>query len=256
MVPRETLHIIITIQLTGFQQYFVKFCYMLIRPQGTFCYPIGRTNFNKRFNKGGESMTSSTLPTPATDNPLRTEESLTHRQATLLDELTARLSCVQSELGENKLTIRDREADCLIKNYVLAGSAMGLAPLPLFDLVALSGAQHDMLKQLCQHYGVDYDAGKIKTTLIAILGGSLPTLALLGLGSATKLALGIGTLGGSAILTLSGGAITYAIGRSFRRHFSAGGTLDDINTTNLKQVFQRELAKGKQLALWRKPAKA
>lgn len=176
-----------------------------------------------------------------------TDATLASQQSALLDELTTRLVHVQMELGMKDLELREQEAERIVKNHVLAGSAMGLVPLPLFDLVALSGTQHNMLEQLCQHYGVDFDQHKIRSALIAVLGGSVPTLALAGAGSAFKFVPGIGTLGGNAGLTLLGGAITYAVGQSFVKHFSTGGTLDDVRARKLGVFFSRELKRGRQL---------
>jgi uncharacterized protein (DUF697 family) len=177
---------------------------------------------------------------------IEAEAALSCQQAALLDELTARLGHVQAELGLKNLTIRVQDADGIVKNHTLVGSAMGLAPLPLFDLAALSGLQYNMLEQLCQHYGVEFDSHKIRAALLAVLGGSTPTLALVGMGSAFKFVPGIGTLWGSASLTLLGGAITYAVGQSFIKHFSTGGTLDDVNTRKLASFCRKELKQGKQ----------
>lgn len=174
-----------------------------------------------------------------------TETTLSSQQAALLDELTVRLAHVQTDLDMKNLTIRDQEANRIVKNHVLAGSAMGLVPLPLFDLVALSGTQHNMMEQLCQHYGVDYDRHKLRSVLIAMIGGSVPTLTLVGAGSALKFVPGVGTLGGNATLTLLGGAITYAVGQSFIRHFSAGGSLEDANAKKLSGWFHKEFEHGK-----------
>lgn len=175
------------------------------------------------------------------------EAALSSRQAVLLDELTARLSHVQVKLEAKDLTIHAQEAERIVKNHVLAGSAMGLMPLPLFDLVSLSGIQYTMLEQLCQHYGVAFNRHKIRATLLAVLGGASPTLTLAGLGSAFKFVPGIGTLAGNAGLTLLGGAITYAIGQSFSKHFRNGGTLEDVNVRKLRDLLRKEYKSGKTL---------
>lgn len=168
------------------------------------------------------------------------------QQASLLDKLSKRLSYTQAELESQSEIIHAQEANRIVKNHVLAGSAMGLVPLPLFDLVALSGAQQSMLQQLSEHYGVDFDKNKAKSALISLTGGSIPTLLLLGLGSVTKLVPGAGTLGGSASLTLLGGGVTYAAGQSFIKHFSQGGSLADFNARELSVFFKQELAEGKR----------
>ncbi|SJM93229.1 conserved hypothetical protein [Crenothrix polyspora] len=184
-------------------------------------------------------MNTETMTTEA-------EAVLSCQQAALLDELTAHMAHAQTELGMKNLTIREQDADRIVKNHMLSGSAMGLVPLPLFDLVALGGLQYNMLEQLCQHYGVEFDSHKIRAALLAVLGGSTPTLVFVGMGSAFKFVPGIGTLGGNASLSLLGGAITYAVGQSFIKHFSIGGTLDDVNTRKLASFCRKELNQGKQ----------
>jgi uncharacterized protein (DUF697 family) len=170
-----------------------------------------------------------------------TDTALSSQQTVLLDELASRLTRVQTELETKNLTIREQEADRIVKNYVLAGAAMGLVPLPMFDLVALSGTLHNMLEQLCQHYGVDFSNQKIRVVLFALLGGSTPSLVLMGMSSSFKFLPGIGTLGGSTSLSLLGGTITYAVGQSFIKHFSEGGTLGDVNIKKLRRFFRKKL---------------
>lgn len=184
-------------------------------------------------------MNTETMATDA-------DTALSCQQAALLDELTTHLAHVQTELGMKNLTIREQDANRIVKNHMLTGSAMGLVPLPLFDLVALGGLQYNMLEQLCQHYGVEFDSHKVRAALLGVLGGSTPTLVFVGMGSAFKFVPGIGTLGGNASLTLLGGAITYAVGQSFIKHFSTGGTLDDVNPKKLGSFCRKELKQGKQ----------
>lgn len=219
----------------GYNESIVKFCYLLI-VLFTFFVIIKKDVTERQIN-----TMDSTIMTGDK------EEVLVNQQATLLDDLTTRLSHVQIELGNKNVTIRDQEAINIVKNHALAGSAMGLVPLPLFDLVALSGTQYNMIEQLCQHYDVDFDRQKVKTILLAVLAGSSPTLALFSMSSGLKFIPGVGTLAGNASLTLLGGVMTYAIGQSFSKHFSAGGTLDDVNSQQLRALFRKELTRGKQL---------
>ncbi|CAA6828328.1 MAG: Unknown protein [uncultured Thiotrichaceae bacterium] len=175
------------------------------------------------------------------------EETLPNQQTVLLDELNLRMSQTRSELDLKNRTIRQQEANRIIKNHVLTGSAIGLIPLPLVDILALSSNQLNMLHRLSEHYNLDFDRNKTKVALTALLSGSLPTLTLLSLSSASKFIPGIGTLGGNASLSLFGGAVTYATGQSFAKHFDADGTLDNFHARKFTHFFKQELQKGQHI---------
>lgn len=170
-----------------------------------------------------------------------------NEQTELLDELTTQLSHAQVELLVTSMTLKYNEANNIVKKHVMAGSSMGLIPFALFDIAALSTNQHLMIKHLCQLYDVEFDARRTKLLVMSLLTGSLPTLTIMGMSSISKLIPGIGTLGGSASVALSGGAVTYAIGQTFIKHFSKGGNLDDFVVIRSSGFFKRQLIKGRSI---------
>jgi len=140
----------------------------------------------------------------------------------------------------------DAVASNIVKNHIIASMTLGLVPVPLFDLAALVTTQMNMLRSLGYYYDIpdaDTDTKSLVTSLIA---GSLPVLGVVGLSSLTKLIPGVGTLVGSASLSLSAGAVTYAVGNTFIMHFEAGGTLEDFEPKQAQAFFKQELSKGKQ----------
>jgi hypothetical protein len=60
---------------------------------------------------------------------------------------------------------------------------------------------------------------------------------------------GIGTLVGSGGVAVVGGATTYAVGEVLVHHFERGGTLLDIDVKALKGRFQREIKRGRDVAV-------
>lgn len=62
------------------------------------------------------------------------EDVLSSQQGVLRDELTMRLSHTQTELDIKAHTIREQEANSIVTNHVLAGSAMGLVPLSPYSI--------------------------------------------------------------------------------------------------------------------------
>ena len=170
---------------------------------------------------------------------------MTNDQTELLDDLTTQLSHAQVELAISAMTLKYNEANNIVKNHVMAGSSMGLIPIALFDIAALSANQHAMVKHLCQLYEVDFDARRSKVVVTSLITGSLPALTMIGLSSLFKLVPGIGSLGGSAGVALSGGAVTYATGQTFVKHFSLGGDLESFFAPQFSGFFKKQLNKGK-----------
>jgi uncharacterized protein (DUF697 family) len=173
------------------------------------------------------------------------KETSSKQQAKLLDELNSSLKNSQLELEQNNNIIHQQEANSIVKNHVWTSSALGLMPLPVVDIFALSGAQLNMIHRLSRHYELDFDDQKAKSAVVALISGSLPTLTLLGLSSVAKIIPGLGTLAGNASLSLVGSAVTYATGKSFIKHFNEGGTIHNFQAKNFNQFFKQELKKGK-----------
>lgn len=178
---------------------------------------------------------------------------MTDEQTELVDELTIQLSQAQIELEMTAIFLKYNEANNIVKNHVMTGSSMGLIPFALFDIAALSANQHLMIKRLCQLYNVEFDAHRSKLLIMSLLTGSLPALTIIGLSSVSKLIPGIGTLGGSAGVALSGGAVTYATGQTVIKHFSTGGTLEDFMAPRFSGYFEKQLKKGRSFVGKMKP---
>ncbi|MGB3918581.1 DUF697 domain-containing protein [Thiothrix litoralis] len=149
------------------------------------------------------------------------------------------------EMASVTSQLSDIAANNIVKNHMIASIALGLVPVPLFDLAALITTQMNLLRSLSEHYGVGFDDSSSRPLMISLIGGSLPVLGVLGLSSFAKLIPGVGTLIGSASLSISAGAVTYAVGQTFIMHFEAGGTLDDFEPKQAQAFFKREFDKGK-----------
>ena len=172
---------------------------------------------------------------------------MTNEQAEPVDELTNKLSQTQIELEMTANTLKHNKAQNIVKNHVIASTSMALIPVALFDIAALSANQHTMLYYLCKHYAVDFNGQRSKLLILSLMTGSLPVLTIMGLSSVSKLIPGIGTLGGSAGVALSGGAVTYATGQTFIKHFRAGGNMENFVPERFSEFFKEELKKGKFL---------
>jgi uncharacterized protein (DUF697 family) len=135
-----------------------------------------------------------------------------------------------------------------IKNYVIASMGAALVPVPLFDLVALSGIQLKMLHSLSKTYNIKFTSNLGKSLISALLGSVLPLSGALSAASAAKGMPGVGTAAGVMSMSILGGAATYAIGKVFVQHFESGGTFLDFDPEAVREHFAAEFTKGKDVA--------
>ncbi len=137
------------------------------------------------------------------------------------------------------------DANTIIRNHVAWSMGMGLIPVLMADIFAVSALQLDMIKQLCKVYGVDYKETEGKAIVTSLTGS---TLARLGAASVVKLIPGIGTVLGGITVSSFAGASTYALGEVFKKHFSEGGTILDFDPKRLKKYYNSKFEKGKDIA--------
>lgn len=135
-------------------------------------------------------------------------------------------------------------AERIIRTHVAWAIGGGLLPIPLVDIAAVTLIQLDMLKQLANLYGADYDESSGKAVVTALTGGLGAKLA----ANAMKLLPGFGTLVGGVSMAILSGASTYAVGEVARQHFMAGGAMHDIDLEAAKARYQDELERGKEVA--------
>jgi uncharacterized protein (DUF697 family) len=140
---------------------------------------------------------------------------------------------------------RDKHADTIIRNHVLASMGFGLIPWPVADVLAVGASQLDMIRQLCKVYDVDFHETQGKAIVSSLTAA---TLARLGAGSLAKLIPVVGTIVGSISNVVLAGASTYALGQVFKVHFETGGTILDFDTNRLKKLYNEQFEKGKKVA--------
>lgn len=141
----------------------------------------------------------------------------------------------------------DLATDKIIKSHVVASMGLGLVPIPLFDIAALTTTQLSLLKQLCEHYEIPFNNFDLKSILTSLVGGSLPIISVIGLSSLVKFIPGFGTFAGMASLSLTAGSVTYAVGKVFSKHFEGGGTIEDFDVKQAQQLLQSEFEYGKSV---------
>ncbi|HFD86656.1 MAG TPA: DUF697 domain-containing protein [Gammaproteobacteria bacterium] len=184
------------------------------------------------------AQTSDSINEPDTD---------TAQLAEKIKELEEKLNISENNLSTVALALRKTEADNIVKNNIITAMASGLIPVPLFDIISLTNIHFHMIQTLAEHYEVPVD-DVTRSLVTSLITGSLPVASMLGLGSLFKSVPGIGTLAGSGSVSVISGAVSYALGQVFIRHFEQGGTLKDFNPDAAVDYFNAQFKAGKEVA--------
>jgi uncharacterized protein (DUF697 family) len=134
----------------------------------------------------------------------------------------------------------------IIRNHVLMAAAAGVLPLPLIDTAALMAVQLRLLKQLSEHFNVDFraDIGKSAAgTLLATIAPTMLAGGVLGsmfLRTALRAVPVIGAATRLSVQPAFNAAFTYALGKVFEQHFASGGTFLTFDPEAVKGYFREK----------------
>lgn len=142
----------------------------------------------------------------------------------------------------------EQKGDSIINRYVLVSMGTGLIPIPIFDLVALTGIQVKMVHSLAEIYNVEFSDHVGKSIIGSLIGGILPVSFSPFVGSLIKAIPIIGQTTSVITMPVVGGAATYAAGKVFQRHFASGGTMSDFDPKESKDFLQEKYEEGKTIA--------
>ena len=142
------------------------------------------------------------------------------------------------------------QANEIVRNYTLASVIVGAIPLPVVDLVALSGLQLKMLHRLAGLYQMEFSEELGKSLIASLLGGGASLSFASNLANlARSLVKGVPIVGlatGMISVAALGGASTYAIGQVFIQHFESGGTFLDFDPQLVKDHYAKQFQVGKE----------
>lgn len=153
-------------------------------------------------------------------------------------------------MSENTLAVNDKteEAQDVVQKSMYCAMAAGIVPIPVFDFIAVTGIQLDMLRRLSNLYGVEFMQNKGKNILGALTGGGFSSSLSPILASTIKVIPFIGTTLGAVSMPVIAGASTYAIGKVFIQHFESGGTFLTFDPKAVKDFYAEQLKEGNSLA--------
>lgn len=147
------------------------------------------------------------------------------------------------------MTEQELDAMRIVQKHSMVAGAVGLVPIPLFDMAAIAAVQVKMLSTLASHYGQELKKEWGKATVSTLIGAVLPT----GLASGTAGVIVrqipvVGSVLGFVTVSAFAIAITYAVGTVFIRHFESGGTLLDFSAESARDEFVDEFKKARAKA--------
>jgi len=153
-------------------------------------------------------------------------------------------------MSNNPLAVNNKtqEAQDIVQTSVYYAMGAGIVPIPLFDFIAVTGVQLDMLRRLSNHYEVEFMQGKGKNILGALAGGGFSSSLAPMLASMVKIVPFVGSTLGAVSMPIVAGAMTYAVGKVFIQHFESGGTFLTFDPEAVKEFYAEQLKEGKTVA--------
>ncbi len=131
---------------------------------------------------------------------------------------------IPPEAGRNapRNAERRRAAEKIVDRYRVYAALGGLVPMPAINLAGLTAINLRMVKALCDLYELPFESNQTRSTVMSLIGGSVPS----GLGVATAslvgLVLPVGAFVGLAASSASAAVMTRGIGLTFIEYFENG----------------------------------
>jgi uncharacterized protein (DUF697 family) len=152
-----------------------------------------------------------------------------------------------SAVVEKEILNKSEQADKIVRNYSLGSIVPSLLPVPMLDLVAVTGIQLKMLQSLAHTYGVEFKQEFGRSAMTSLIGGTVALSTARVVSSAVKAIPIVGSLVGAAVMPVVNGSTTYAIGKVFTQHFESGGTFLTFDAAKVRAYFEAQLKEGKAM---------
>ncbi|MBU0485471.1 MAG: YcjF family protein [Proteobacteria bacterium] len=167
----------------------------------------------------------------------------------LEDKMIVAQSDVSLNINEDSAEVLEkerREADNCIKNYVILAMGAGLLPSALVNVVVVTALEVKMIGSLAQVY--EFPVPK-KLMLYKILISLIGSLGSVYVSVNSRLAFkGVPLLGHAVyvgMMSVSGAAAMYAVGKIFQHHYESGGTFLSSDNSLLRAYFKEKYEEGK-----------
>lgn len=139
--------------------------------------------------------------------------------------------------------LRAVQAEAAITQHVALAAGTGFIPFPIFDVVATTGVQVDLLLSLFKIYGQEVSKERARSVVTVLLGSSVPSLAARSVSSGLKFIPGVGTALSFFTSPSLAAASTYVVGKVVQEHLAKGGNIFDLQLSKAKAKVTEELGK-------------
>jgi len=154
---------------------------------------------------------------------------------------------VEGKGSVNTDLVAMRAENC-IKNHVIAAMGIGLIPSALLDVVGITAIEVKMIRDLAVVYDFPVPHKLVAyKVLISLIGSLGPVYISTKMHSALK---GVPLVGHAVyvgLLSLTGGAAVYAVGKIFQMHYESDGTFLSKDNKYIREYFKKKYAEGKQV---------
>ncbi|MEI6205659.1 MAG: DUF697 domain-containing protein [Desulfuromonadales bacterium] len=139
-------------------------------------------------------------------------------------------------------------AENCIKNHVVAAMGIGLIPSGLVDVVGITAIEVKLIRDLAPIYNFPVPKTLVAYKILISLIGSVGVVYFsTRMHSALK---GVPLVGHAVyvgLLSITGGAAVYAVGKIFQEHYTSGGTFLSKDNRYIRNYFKEKYAEGKQV---------
>lgn len=136
------------------------------------------------------------------------------------------------------------ESRAAIRHHALWAAGLGMVPVPIFDMAAITAIQVRLARRLSAIYGLPFSNQVAKSVVAGLIAGGGSQLSALVVSRYVKWVPGIGQLLGAASFPAAASALTYGMGRVLARHFEKGGRLEDLDLDHGRAALRREVRSG------------
>ena len=141
-------------------------------------------------------------------------------------------------------------AENCIKNHVIAAMGIGLIPSAAVDVVAIAAIEVKMIRDLAHIYSFPVPNKLVAIKILISLIGSIgPVYVSIKMHSALK---GVPLVGHAVyvgLLSITGGAAVYAVGKIFQAHYESGGTFLSKDNAYIRDYFKKKYKEGKLVVM-------
>lgn len=144
----------------------------------------------------------------------------------------------------NDTAARDGAVQQLVKKYMIFSLAVGVVPLPVIDLAALTAIQLQMLSRLAKEYDLEFSEQLGTSVLGSLVGAGGGVVASSASHRLLMHLFPAGWLIGAVGVAAFAGASTFAVGRVFVQHFESGGSFLTFDPERVRQYYAQQLEVG------------